>query len=175
MVIIDRDLLADLDLSGTTEIDSLVKMIPDLVRWLVHQVQLVLRRKRIDLLEKKPGAVTGCPTTTIFVKILRRIGHFNEKSRMAKICALRAKFNDALNDAVAKVDQRILTINSCNMYEDFERDGNFSRKGRIAFRQELDNLIERFDMNKIKLLPNPKNPPQRTHTLVNLTSHRESS
>ena len=123
-----------------------------------------IKKKAIHLLEKKPGAVTGCPTTPIFVKMLRRIGHFNEKSKMAKICALRAKFNDALNDAVAKVDQRILTINSCSMYEDFERDGSLSRKGRIAFWQELDNLIERFDMKKIKLLPNPKNPLRRTQT-----------
>ena len=79
---------------------------------------------------------------------------------------LCAKFNDALNDAVAKVDQYILTINSCSQYKHFDKKGNLSLKGKHDFWWELDDLIDRFEANRVKLLPNPKNNhTQKTHHL----------
>ena len=93
--------------------------------------------------------------------MLRRIGSFNDHSCMAGICHLRAKFNDALNDAIAKVDQYIMTINSCNTYDHFDRQGNLTSKGKTCFWWEVDDLIERFKMDKVKLLPNPKNPSKK--------------
>ena len=78
---------------------------------------------------------------------------------MKAICEFRAKVNDALNDSIAKMGQYILIINSCNAYEHFDRSGNLSIAGKKAFWMELDDLIRRFDGNKVKLLPNPKNLP----------------
>ena len=69
-----------------------------------------------------------------------------------------------LNDAVAKVDHKILTINSCNTYEHFTPAGSLSIKGKKSFLLELDDLLQRFDLDKIKLLPNPKNPPRNRDT-----------
>ena len=120
----------------------------------------MLHHKKVDFLDKKPGALTGLATKTIYVKMLRQIGSFNEDSRMYASLQLRSKFNDALNDAVAKVDQHILGINSCNAYEHFNRHGNLSIKGKNNFWWELNDLIERFELNKVKLLPNPKNSPK---------------
>ena len=73
------------------------------------------------------GAISGINTKIIFVKMLRRVGKFNDK--VGHFCSYCAKFNDALNDAVAKVDLRILTINACNTYEAFEAGGGLLMKG----------------------------------------------
>ena len=76
----------------------------------------------------------------------------------------RAHFNDSLNDMTAKISQRILTINSCNAYKHFEQGGHLSQRGYSAFWQEMDDLLDRYERNKVKLLPNPKNPPREaTH------------
>ena len=78
---------------------------------------------------------------------------------LQSIYAMRPRFNDALNDAVAKLNARILTINSCNSYDHFNRNGKLLQKGKEEYWWELDDLLQRFDLNRIKLLPNPKNPP----------------
>ena len=98
--------------------------------------------------------------------MLHRVGSFHQGSTMQGVCSLCPKFNDALNDLVAKIDQRVMTINSCNTYDHFDKRGDLSLRGRTDFWYELDDLISRFDIRKIKLLPNPKNPPQhgRSHT-----------
>ena len=70
---------------------------------------------------------------------------------------MRPKFNDALNTAVAKIDQYIMTINSCNTQYHFDCWGNLSQKGKNALWMEIDDLIERFDSDAVKLLPTPKN------------------
>ena len=91
--------------------------------------------------------------------MLHRVGKFNELSKIGQACNLRHRFNDALNDAVGKVNQYILKINSCNAYEHFDGSGNLSIQGKRSFWYELDALIQKFDFDKVKLLPNPKNPP----------------
>ena len=122
---------------------------------------MIVQRTNSHFLEKKPGA--NLTTKIIFVRMLRRIGHFREESDMRFICDLGPRFNDALNDSGAKLSCFILTINSCNAYEHFEKSGNLSKAGKVMFWQELDDLIYRFDANKVKLLPNPKNPPSTKH------------
>ena len=113
-----------------------------------------------DLLEKKPGAITGFSPKIIFVKMIHRVGHFHPDSKMFNISKFRPKFNDSLNDAIAKIDQYILTIASCSTYEHFDIDSNLSAKGKRSFWLELDDLIDRFERNKVKLLPNPKHVPK---------------
>ena len=73
------------------------------MHWLVCQVNTTIRCKHINLLEKKPGAVSGCETKVIYVHMLSRVGNFHEQSTMHNICVMWAKFNDILSDAVAKV------------------------------------------------------------------------
>ena len=151
----DKDILYDVD---SYQWDT-YKVVYDLVCWFVRQTHMIIRRKHMSLYEKKPGAVAGTSgTKIIFVRMLCRQGNFNPNSKIANILALRAKYNDALNDAVAKIDQYMLTINSCNQYDHFDQWGNLSPKGKCAFWEELDNLIYRFDNGKVKLLPNPKVP-----------------
>ena len=168
IVIINMDLIMDIDSLD----DQSPIIVPQLVRWFMRQVDMILRRKKVNFLDKKPGALTGLSLKTIYVKMLRKVGLFNDSSHIAKALQLRTKFNDALNDAVAKVGQHILTINSCNGYEHFNQHGNLSIKGKNNFWWELDDLLERFELSKIKLLPNPKNPPRKTSGSNPQTSHK---
>ena len=110
VVIIDLDMLRDVNVFD----QSAAQIINELVRWLVRQVDMILRRKKMDFFGKKAWSKSGFTPMTIYIRMLRRIRSFNDHSRMAGICHLRAKFNDTLNDAIAKVDQYIMTINSCN-------------------------------------------------------------
>ena len=163
VVILDHNILQDL-LHFNEEVN--VTTIQMVTKWLVRQINTTVRRKRIDLLEKRPGSLSSFATKIIFVKMLRRIGKYGDNTLASNLNKLRPRFNDALNDAVAKIDHYLLTINSCNAYEDYDKRGLLSIRGKNNFWLELDNLLQRFDCGKIKLLPNPKNPPrygQKSH------------
>ena len=86
--------------------------------------------------------------------MLRPVGSFDEHTTLVN--NVRAKFNDALNDSAAKVDEFMLTITSCQQYEHFDKKGKLSANGMFAFFLELDDLLQRFDLDKIKLKPMPK-------------------
>ena len=66
IVIMDRNLIEDLDVSD----EDIHKIIPQEVNWFVRQINTILRRKRIDLLEKKPGAGPGCLMKVIYVRMI---------------------------------------------------------------------------------------------------------
>ena len=149
VVMMDSDILHDLDMHD----EDTAKMIPDLVDWFMQQIHTVIRRKRIDILEKRPDA--GCTTKIILVRMLRRIGVFDD--RTMAIGNYRAKFNDSLNNSAAKLNEHMLTINSCNMYEHYQKKGQLSESGWIAYFTELDDLLHRFDTDRIKLKPAPRN------------------
>ena len=150
IIALDKDLLSDLDVYNY-KVD---KMIRETTCWVVRQVELLIRRKKEEILDKKPGAIYSGDPTVIYVRMFRRVDNFG-RTRLQEIFSLRSHFNDALNDAVARADQRMLTITSCNTSEHFDQKGNLSIKGRHVFWQEIDDLLERFDKDKIKLLPRP--------------------
>ena len=157
IVILDKDLILDINLDD----ENAEMLLREEVRWTVRNINTTLRRKKVDFLHKKPGSMTNLETTVIYVRMLCRVGSFSEDSTMNKVNQFRSKFNDALNDEVAKLDNRILTIASCNAYEHFDRLGNLSSLGKTAFWYELDDLIARFEENRVQLLANPKNPPNK--------------
>ena len=63
LVMLDKDLLMDLDVFLPTVIADMKQT----TNWLVRQIDMIIRRKKAELLDKKPGAVyTGDPRV-IFV------------------------------------------------------------------------------------------------------------
>ena len=127
LVITDKDLVNDI-IDKNPSLTGVQRATAMLTDWFVRQINNTVQRKKIDLLDKKPGAVSGS-TKIIFVKMIHRVGSFHDGSVMHGICNLRSKFNDSLNDVVAKVDQFILTINSCNAYKDFTKTRGLSSRG----------------------------------------------
>ena len=154
LIIPDKDITNDF---SDVFLDGMGPALQDLVSWFVCQIDMIIRRRRATLLEKKPRVLYGYATKIIYVRMLRRYGSFHANSKINGICDLRVKFNDALNNAVAKTEQYILTVNSCNSFDHFDRHGMLSTKGKSSFWYEVDDLIKRFGINKVKLLPNPKN------------------
>ena len=157
IVIINRDLTNDLNDLPSAELARILQHLTD---WLVKQINTVIQQKRIALYDVKPGAAADCHTKIVFVCMLRRVGSFHPESKFNKVYSLKAKFNDALNDAAASIKQHMVTINDSNTYEHFDHFGNLTLSGKDTFWSEMDHLLRRFDLDKFKLLPNPKNPPR---------------
>ena len=152
LVVVDTDIISDFDIFKL----DIVKSIRQSTSWMVKQINIQIRRKRLELIAQKPGNIYGSDPTVIFVRALHRANlAFHRGSYLDELFALKAKFNDALNDAVARIDERILTINSCNTSSHFNHLGKLSIKGKYSFWHEINDLAERFDQKAVKLLPNP--------------------
>ena len=132
------------------------RIITDVLQWMLKEINMFLRRKRLKLLDKKPGAVAEDDPTVILVRMLRWHDRYTQGSHLEKIISLRAKFNDALNEMACNMNLRIMTMNSCNTSNHYDQWGNLSVKGMYSFWYEMDDLLERFNRGKIKLLPNPR-------------------
>ena len=103
--------------------------------------------------------------TVIFITMIRRVQTFYEGSRMADLCRLRVKFNEILNESASRQKYNILSIKSCATIKHFDCMDNLSAKGMCNFWEELDDLLDQFDANKVKLLLETKNNQfRRQHT-----------
>ena len=163
IVLMDRDIFTNMDVFS----EYIIPMVHALVNWMVKQTDIIIRRKRAELLDRKPGGLFENHPTIIFVRMICRVTKFGDPQISKNQCSfdLQAKFNEALNDAVARYNHRILTINSCNTSSHLDLWDNLSNKGFRSLWYELDDLLECFDKNAVKLLPNPnkKRKPAYLH------------
>ena len=134
LVTIDKDIATDVCRYDPATQQT---MLQELTQWCVQQINMIIRRKRLDLLEKRPGAIAGHATTIIFVRMMRRIGNHKIDSKTGRVLEMRSKFNDALNNSVGKIGQHILTVTSCNSYDHFSHNGDLSLIGKSEFRWKL--------------------------------------
>ena len=87
VVILDKDLFQDIELSDLNEVKSTRNLLLSLVEWISRQINTIIRRKRADIFDKCPGALSGLSTKIIFVRMLRRVGTYNAP-KLSKICEL---------------------------------------------------------------------------------------
>ena len=154
----DKDLIRDIDVF----VQDSVNCLRETTEWITRQINILVHRKRLELIERKPGSIYCEDPIIIYVKMVRWADlYFKRGSTLDEIFAHRAKFNDALNDCAGRLNHRILTINSCNMKNHFTHKGDLSVTGKEVFWAEMDDLLERFDANKVKLLPNLFNKQQQ--------------
>ena len=98
LIVIDDDIIRSLNVFEKT----IVKDIRQAVDYLVKHINYQIRRKCLDLLAVKPGAIYVTYPTVIYVCMIRRVNiNLPEGSTSAEIYNLRVKFNYALNNAVA--------------------------------------------------------------------------
>ena len=154
IAVIDKDLIEDLNIFDYGAHKALALHVDTLIK----NVDVTIRCKCLQLLERCPGAVLDeYQPTIIYVTMIHQVEHYHKVSLLAKICSLGNKFNDLLNNYAAKRDHRILSIRSCTGPEHFTESAMLSKVGKEAFWWELDDLMECFEKDKVKLRPKPKN------------------
>ena len=84
VIVIDKDLMDDLSDLQNNPVRDLVA----LINWIGRQLDIMIHRKRLQISEKRPGAVNQNDPTVILVTMVRRALSFQEQSRMADICKL---------------------------------------------------------------------------------------
>ena len=154
IVIINTDIIADFNIFKS----NIIKSVQQTTEWLVKQINIQVRRKRLELIALKPGTIYRNDPSIIFVRMIQHANlNLHRGSYLDELYTLQPKFNDALNDAVARIDQHILTINSCNTSSHFTHKGKLSTKGKSDFWLEINDLLHCFNCKEVKLLPNPNN------------------
>ena len=129
VVMLDNDIIKDVDVFARDALGIIV----EITYWLVRQVEMIIRRKKAEIMEKKPGAIFSGDPKIIFVRMIRHHCKFLTGNRLDTLFGLRAKFNDALNELVSRIDQKMLTITLCNSYGHFDQWGNLSPKRKVEY------------------------------------------
>ena len=151
--LMDKDVVGDLK----TFDFGVTKNLANIVNWLTRQCEIVIRRKQLQIMEKKPGAITEKQPVLIYATMLRQLEQFQHNSKLAAVCSMRNKFNEILNEAIVRQNNKIMHLKSCITLDHFDCMGNLSSKGKSEIWYEIDEIIERFDKGdpKMKLLPWP--------------------
>ena len=151
VVVLDMNLLDQINIWEPEA--AVIKACNILACWLAKKINILIKRKRLSISEKNPGAVFGEDPRVIYVKMLRRAEFYPLSCHLGKVCAARTKFNESLNMAAAKFGHYIMNVSTCTRRDDFNVCGNLSEVGKKLFWRELDHLMERFDRNEIHLRP----------------------
>ena len=151
VVILDNNLVAEVNIFN----NDAMKEWRTCTKWLVRQIDMNIKHKRLELLEKRPGAVYDEDPRIVYVKMIRRAQFYPTGSKAAKLCTMRSKFNNILNEIVAAEGHYILGIESCSTADCFDSFGKLSTKGKYHYWSEMLELMEKFDKKKIKLVPIP--------------------
>ena len=155
VVLLDKDILSDLKLFDF----GLSKNIMAILNWLIHQINITVRRKKCHIRSMKPGALgSDDDPTTIFMDMIQRIGNFQKDSKITAYNDARFKFNSLLHKVVAKQQHKIMSIRSCTSPDHFDACGNLTNKGKIEFWLEADSLLERYNKQGDKITPEVASP-----------------
>ena len=149
IVIIDKDIIEDVDMYdyGAT------KELYENVKWLIRQIDILIQRKKAEILNVRPGALYSTDPKLILVTMIHRPLQFPTGSQMGKVVTLRAKFNNSLNEVAAEYDYSILSIDSCDSECHFDLLRKLNHLGQYTFWKQLNYLLQLFNKKKIYLLP----------------------
>ena len=149
-IILDSDIVSDLQFVDKTDA---YKEVATYVNWLARQVDIHIRRMKLQHLEINPGAGIEDYPQIIYVLMVKRVQFYPEDSKLAKLCTLHSKFNECINKATAKREAKVLSIRSLTTDDCFDKRAALSIKGKHLFWDELDKLLERFERGELKLIP----------------------
>ena len=150
IIMLDKDVIEDVYMFNY----GASKQLCQVVRWLVKQIDIVLRHKWLELLEIKPGSVYTTDPKIILVSMLKHPLQFPRHSRMEDVVSLRSKFNAALNRVANKFQCSVLDLQSCDERH-FDLMGKLNQFGMFTYWKELNHYIELFNKKRISLAPTP--------------------
>ena len=105
----------------------------------------MIRRKRLQITEKKPGAIEGEHPEIIYANMIRRVQRYHWQSKIAMACSLRNKFNNILNEGASKQGHKIMNLKACCTLTDFDASGNLTLSGKTVLWHEIDDLMARYE------------------------------
>ena len=131
------------------------------LNWIINNMERAIEAKKEDLRRRKPGAVSPNEPKIVWVKM---VGRFSDPNRAGiPILAVHNKFNCALEELLANrrchyiLDAgAALADASCFTY-----NGQLTARRKGKFWEEVDCQIEKFDYQKITLLPTATQKPKQ--------------
>ena len=150
VITLDKDVISDIK----TFDYGLTKDLTIIMNWLTRKIDILVRRKKCQIKARKLGGISGdYDPVIIYIDMIKRPDNKQYSKRLTDICNSRYKFNVVTHETADQQDQRILSICTCNSYSCFDNSGNLTNKGKLHFWHEVDELLEMFDDNRVKLLP----------------------
>ena len=149
VLMLDKDLIDDINVFGDEAEDEIVECIG----WLFRQIEMYLHHRRQEIIAKKLGAVYGSDPKIIVVNMLRHPLRFPRESCTSAIMGLCVMFNSIMNDAAEHFGFNCLYVEGCNTETLYDCTGNLNDYGKVTFWCEVNDLIEKFDSDKVKLKP----------------------
>lgn len=111
ILLLDKDVIDEVNIWEPEAAVS--KNFNSIIMWLCRQVNILIKCKRLEISSICPVAVFGEDPRIIFIKVLRRTEFYPLGCRLGKICAVRTKFNEAINMAAAAHKHNIMNIGTC--------------------------------------------------------------
>ena len=145
VVIIDKDIIEDINMFDHKAGEAISQNL----RWLMRQVNTYIKRKCLEILDKKPGAIYGGDPKIIYISVIKQAIVFPRESRMESVVALCHKFNKILNEEVEANKALILNVESCTR-EHFDFFGRLNARGKFTFWSEVNYLLQRLWENLIR-------------------------
>ena len=127
-------------------------------------MEKTLEIKKDDLFYKRSGVLCTEEPKLIWIKSMERPSSADSHNEEM----MRQKFNDILEETlVTRKDSFIMDLKSESPNTYFDNAGNFTTSGRIAFWEEVDAQIKKFDEGIITLKPEPIVSNSRAGTVKN--------
>ena len=158
VMVLDKDILSILRKNPST------LFLGAAMHYLIKKIDVTLQRRKQDLSEKRPGALSANDTKVIWIRMLKRPPGLLPCEDL-QLFALRGKFNSMLEEHLLEGDvenHHIMSIEGKT--EDFDPYGNLTQVGMQNFWHEVIKAIKRFHRDEIKLRPRPpQKPSQQFH------------
>ena len=160
VLVLDKDIIDDVGIYDDDAEDEIGRCLD----WLFRKIKTAIRRKRMEMIEKKPGAVYDTDPRIMLVDMIRQPFEFPVSSTMHGAMTLRRKFNTMLNDAANHFGFNHMYIEACTREAQYDLMGNPNNEGKVDFWEEINNLIKKFDKKKLKLLPRREEDDRRRYS-----------
>ena len=149
LVILDKDLLI-----GHSNRTGISVIIGAILHHVIEQMDLLIERRKMDLLQKCPGGVIDDEfPKIIWVRMMKR----PQNTEFQHLFSMKGKFNSILEERLldGKADNHFIISTEVDLKE-FNCSGGLSSAGMTSFWNEINKGMKKFDNDDIMLKPRQK-------------------
>ena len=149
LVILDKDLLI-----GQSNRTGISVIIGAILHHVIKQMDLLIERRKMDLLQKRPGGVIDDKFPKIFwMRMMKR----PQNTEFQHLFSMKGKFNSILEERLldGKADNHFIISIEVDLKE-FNCSGGLSSAGMTSFWNEINKGMKKFDNDDITLKPRQK-------------------